>query len=499
MSKKFSQFIFVFLASLLLFAIIQFSTPNLVGFDGYYHIKMAFLMRTEGLKPDFPYMPFSILNPEDFVDHHFLFHLLLIPFTFGDLILGAKLASVLFPSISFTLLWLLLHNQRVAFAWIWSIALFALADPFLYRMSMPRRQSLAVGAIILGMNWLLQRKYKHYFVLAFFFVWLFDGFPVFLVLTLAYIIARWLIEGKFNWSPLVYGLSGLSLGFLLHPYFPKIVIFSYKHIIPKILSSDEISIGGEWSPFSTNQLLNNSTGLFLLLGATVGAFILFRLKLSLPSLFSLFMLLAFGFLLMQSRRFIEYIPPLAILFSALSFSNWVNASFEDMKTSGISKIREWLSGSMSELLKAILIVLLIAFAWRNIAASQGTIYRSSDSDKYAGAANWLIENTKEGERVFTTDWDDFPELFFHNLHNTYLVGLDPTYMHLFDNDLYFEWRSITRGDTPMPSEQIGKIFNARYVFSDQRHSGFRQEAAEDPNMIEVYSDSSTIIYEIGSP
>src|SRR5215216_2917543 len=55
-------------------AFIQFVTPNMPDNDGFYHIKLAWLMRTEGLKPDFPFLPLSILNGREFYDHHFLFH-----------------------------------------------------------------------------------------------------------------------------------------------------------------------------------------------------------------------------------------------------------------------------------------------------------------------------------------------------------------------------------------------------------------------------------------
>ena len=95
--------------------LVQFSTPDLPDNDGYYHIKLAYLMRTEGLKPDFPYLPLSVLNPREYSDHHFLFHVFLIPFTFGDLRLGAKWASILFASLAFLSVWWLLHRQKVPF------------------------------------------------------------------------------------------------------------------------------------------------------------------------------------------------------------------------------------------------------------------------------------------------------------------------------------------------------------------------------------------------
>src|SRR5919109_3157400 len=94
-------------------AFIQFTTPDLPDNDGFYHIKLAWLMRTEGFKPDFPFLPLSILNEREFYDHHLLFHVALIPYTFGDLRSGAKWAAVVFASLAFLAVWYLFHRQRV--------------------------------------------------------------------------------------------------------------------------------------------------------------------------------------------------------------------------------------------------------------------------------------------------------------------------------------------------------------------------------------------------
>jgi hypothetical protein len=99
-----------------------FTTPDMPDNDGFYHIKLAWLMRTEGLKPEFPWIPLSILNEREFYDHHFLFHVALIPFTFGDLRIGAKLAAVTFASLSFLAVWYLFYRQRVPMAWLGAFA-----------------------------------------------------------------------------------------------------------------------------------------------------------------------------------------------------------------------------------------------------------------------------------------------------------------------------------------------------------------------------------------
>jgi hypothetical protein len=119
---------------------------------------------------------------------------------------------------------------------------------------------------------------------------------------------------------------------------------------------------------------------------------------------------------------------------------------------------------------------------------------SKDYDLYAKASAWLQANTRPGERIFQTDWDDFPRLFFYNTDNTYLLGLDPTYMQLYDPGLYDQWVAITQGDIENPSSSIQADFGSRYVISDLLHENFIDRATEDPNMQEVYRDDQAVIF-----
>jgi hypothetical protein len=108
----------------------------------------------------------------------------------------------------------------------------------------------------------------------------------------------------------------------------------------------------------------------------------------------------------------------------------------------------------------------------------------------------LETNTPAGSRVFQTDWDDFPRLFFHNTHNTYLIGLDPTYMQLYDTELYDEWVQITDGDVAAPSRRIGGVFGAEYVLTDLKHKAFIRQAGKDPGLQEVFRDDEAIVYKV---
>ena len=101
---------------------------------------------------------------------------------------------------------------------------------------------------------------------------------------------------------------------------------------------------------------------------------------------------------------------------------------------------------------------------------------------------WGTDNTS------ATDWDDFTWLFFHNTQNTYMHGLDPTYMYEYNPDLYWLWRSITRGEVENPGQIIYNTFGASYVITDLNHDRFLGMARADPTMREVYRDDYAAIF-----
>jgi len=477
---------------------VQFSTPNLAGNDGYYHIKLAYLMRTEGLKPVFDYLPFTILNAENFVDHHFLFHVLMIPFTFGDLRIGAKLASVIFPALAFLAIWWTLHKQKVPYAALWSLGLLAVSEAFIYRMSMPRAQSVSLAFLALGLHWLLTGKYGRLLPLAFLYVWLYNAFPLLLVVAGLYTLAEWLINRRIVWQPLAFTAAGIVLGLIINPYFPDNILFIYNHLAPKLFNPTEaIRVGNEWYPYDTGQLIENS-GLALV--AVIGGVLALGFhnrRMNVATATSLLVMLLSGFLLFQSRRFIEYFPAFALIFAAIASAPLIQAwkdNIRRMETS-IPAARKPIA-AYQWLVVGVITALLMVGVWKNLDASRESISNSKPYQRYAEATAWLKANTPEGERVFQTDWDDFPWLFFYNTHNTYMVGLDPTYMEIYDAELYDLWVDITKGRVEQPSQVIQDTFGAKYVFTDLKHGNFLDQAEADPNLIEVYRDDYAAIFQV---
>jgi asparagine N-glycosylation enzyme membrane subunit Stt3 len=484
--------LFLFMSGM---ALIQFATPDMPDNDGFYHIKLAQLMRTEGLKPAFPWLPLSILNQGEFYDHHFLFHGALIPFTFGDLRVGAKWAAVIFASLAFLAVWYLLHRQRVPYAWLWALALLGISDAFLYRMSITRAQSLSLALLAIAFAWILEGKYKHLALLSFIYVWMYDAFPLMLALAFLHLISIALIEQRLELRPLLYIAGGIILGLIINPYFPENIIFSYHHMLPKLTDATSVRVGNEWFPYETDQLLRNSLpSLIAFVSGTLALGFSGR-KMDVRTAFAFLVTLLFGLMLFQARRFVEYFPPFALIFAAFAWAPLFDV--QPVFDISIDSVVQRLTFPTRAHIPAMLLsVAVIGSISRSIPQAREAINNSKPYGLYADASAWLEKNTPPGARVFQTDWDDFPRLFFYNTHNIYLVGLDPTYMQIHDPALYDLWVDITQGEVENPSQIIASQFASHHVHTDLNHEGFLQVAEEDPGLKEVYRDDQAVIFEV---
>lgn len=494
MEKRFLP-IALFLLFFLGMALVQFATPDMADNDGFYHIKLAWLMRTEGLKPDFPYLPMSILNENEFYDHHFLFHVALIPFTFGDLRMGAKWAAVVFASLAFLAVWYLFHRQRVPYAWLWALGLLGISEAFLFRMSITRAQSLSLGMLALGYAWLLEKKYKHLAVLGFIYVWLYDAFPLMIALVVLHFLAVALTKRRLEFRPLFYTSAGIVLGMIVNPYFPDNLIFSYHHMLPKLADATSVRVGNEWYPYDTKQILDNSLPALIAFASGVLALGLSGRKMDSRTALGLFVSLLFGLMLFQARRFVEYFPPFALIFAAFAWVPLFEGKPASVQSAASSRF-QYMSLLHRYFPATVLSLAVLVSVGSSISPARAAVDSSKSYGLYANASLWLEKNTPAGSRVFQTDWDDFPRLFYYNTHNTYLIGLDPTYLQLYDADLYDLWVDITQGDVENPSQIIATTFDSRYIHTDLNHGDFLHVAGEDPGLKEVYRDDQAVIFEV---
>jgi hypothetical protein len=216
---------------------------------------------------------------------------------------------------------------------------------------------------------------------------------------------------------------------------------------------------------------------------------------------ALFFGLVLGLMLFQARRFVEYFPPFALIFAALAWSPLLRRPGQGSDEGGVGSVTGLPDQQRSLLWRrvgvaALSVGALAAGLWFSLEASRVSVRASRSSQRFQAAADWLEGHSPEGARVFQTDWDDFPRLFFYNTHNTYTVGLDPTYLQLQDAGLYDLWVDLTQGRAEDLSASIRESFQAEFALSDLDHERFLQAAAEDPQMREVYRDEFAVVWSL---
>ena len=506
----------------LVFWPLQFSTRSICcgDNDGYYHIKWS-RMLWEGLRarhfPQFTWLPVTTLNPHDYVDHHFLFHIFQIPFTwFGDLRQGAKVASIVFAVFAvFSCYWLLVR-YRIRFVFVWLVALLASSTPFLYRLNMAKAPPFAIIYLILGIYFLFQKKYWPLLPLSFVFTLTYDMFVLLLAAALIWTLVLGWTERRFEWRPLLLVLSGVAAGFVINPYFPHNLHLFYEHLKIKLtMGSFSTKVGNEWYPYDSWEFLGNSVVACV---AMVVGYIAFdpedRKRAHHPLFFLLFSTMLMV-MMARWRRIAEYWPPFAIIFAAFSLQPWIDGArsvFTRLPGDVLAELKPFLDrqeqnagagfSERRELLQiigaAVVAVILGVVLFFNLQVTSKDIAHSERPDYYRAGIQWVRTNVPAGDIVFNTDWDDFPRLFYFDPTHRYVSGLDPTYLYDRNADLSRLYDRITLGKEKDLGPLIRDRFGARYVFTDNSndHTRFLAQAQDSGWFEVVYEDRDCSILHI---
>jgi hypothetical protein len=510
---------------------LQFATPAICcgDWDGYYHIRVS-QMLWENFShgkwlPEFTWLPLTVLNPRDYADHHFLFHLLQIPFLwFFEPERAAKVAAVVYGSLAIFSVYWMMFRYKVNYLLLWLGALLTCANPFFYRMNMAKAPPLTIIYTVAGIYLLFQRKYVWLLPLMFIFVWTYSLFPMLWIAAIIWtIIVAW-NERKFEWRPFTYTTAGLILGNLINPYFPNNLKLFFEHALTKISSGDYVvGVGGEWYPYSGWELITHLTIAML---AMLLGYILFAPKdgkLPEKATFFLMFTTVLFFAMFKSKRFAEYFPPFAILFAAFSWQAfWAPKTIElpedfrrdlepflDVEVKSAKKdpwdIPKKVTGALIGLI--FLLVMYHNFIGYDLekwglkgVKQEGMITSIANNEKatkHQRAMEWVKNNIPEGELIFNADWDDFPKMFYYDQKHAYVSGLDPTYLYSKNPDLSRLFDDITNGKHDEPGPIIKEKFGAHYVFSDiKRHPDMYAKAMESGWFEKIYEDDEDYVLKI---
>ena len=514
---------------------LQFSTASICcgDYDAYYHFRWS-RMLWDGLlagnfPPSFDALPLTTLNPKDYVDHHFLFHVFQIPFTFfSDFQTGAKLGTWLFACLAvLACYWLILRN-RLSYPLVWLVALVGSSAPFLYRINMGKAMSVSIVLLVVGIHLLFERRYKWLLPLSFVFALTYDMFALLVAATLMWAGVILWSERRIEWKPVLLVGVGSLLGFVINPYFPHNFQLLYEHLVIKVTAKDfSTTVGSEWYPYSTWEFLGNC-GVALV--AMVAGYLAFkdsedkgRQRALLLLLFSTFLMIVN----MRWRRFAEYFPPFAVLFAAFAVEPLIRAARDrytlreprggegadavEAAHAAASPVRVENARAWELILVATAFVLLSAALVWYARVTSGDIAGMAGPDNYKGGSEWLAKNAEPGELIVNTDWDDFPKLFFYNPRLAFVSGLDPTYLLDKDKRLAELHGKITIGRDLSDEEvsNLGPLIRdnfcvgegdkkrcARYVFTDHEHEDFYNHALDSGWFDEVYTDTDCAILRI---
>jgi hypothetical protein len=505
----------------LIFWKLQYSTAAICcgDYDGYYHIKWSRLLweslRHKTFPPTFSWLPFTTLDPKHYVDHHLLFHVFQIPFTwFGDLRSGAKISAVIFASVALLSCYWLLVRYRLRYPLLWLLALLASSAPFLYRLNMAKAPPFAIVYLIIGTHLLFSKKYWPLLPLAFIFALTYDMFVLLILGAFIWTAVIGWTEHRFEWRPIFWVLAGTAAGLVINPYFPMNLQLLFEHLKTKLTVSDfSTSVGKEWYPYDSWEFLGNSVVACVAMVVGYLAFDPSDRKRAHHSVF--FLVLATVLMIMTARwkRIAEYWPPFAVIFAAFALQPWLQgtrSSFTRLSTDMLDELQPFLdrnSGGTRRIADdwrdlrgaialAVVAVTLGVALFLNLRVTIKDIATSDPHKYYQAGAAWLGANVPPGQIVFNTDWDDFPRLFYFDPAHAYVSGLDPTYLYDKDPKLSELYERITLGKEEDPGPLIRDRFGSRYVFTDNSHGDFFDNAQDSGWFEIVYEDRDCTILHI---
>lgn len=508
MKKILGVFALSLLWSSLLISWVNFADP-----DGFYHIKMASIIWTSGVPVTFPSLDLTVLG-DPFVDLHFLFHAIEAPFvaTFGWA-LGMRAVSVLLASIFLTSSYACLRALKIRWAGAWAVVL-AMTQTLLIRLLLGKASPLALTLFLVGLTSAWKRRPFITMLATLLFAlshggWLFLmgsvcllAFGEFLHRVIAEDEKFWPAVRASGWREALFSIAGAMIGLVIHPHFPANLKFLWLQVVKIGLSTpfEHVMLGNEWLPTNVMDLISSFApwlvlllaGLFALAFAGYQEFKRQHTRAVIAFALPVACLIALTF---RSRRNAEYLAPVLALWIPMI---WMLVDPLKLRQT----LREIFPVHNTKIAIAVGAVLL--FSLLNGGASA---YRSLHSDYlpddiYQREMAPISERAKPGDRVFHSDWDEYPILFNLDARLKYIVGLDPTYLYASTSTLSDLYRELTWGSTTPTQEQawnfIRERTESRFVFIDAReHSKLLSIIEGDPRYTQLIKTEMASAFEIG--
>jgi hypothetical protein len=128
--------------------------------------------------------------------------------------------------------------------------------------------------------------------------------------------------------------------------------------------------------------------------------------------------------------------------------------------------------------------------------------RDADPARYQEVARWLTRNTRLGELV-VADARDFPNLYFINPHNTYVLGPHPLFSDVQAKRLGLVHQLLYQGRIEDPAAYL-RALGGTYLFLNKREpqeavSAVYERAIASGQFSSVYSDAFAQVLALNTP
>ncbi len=482
------------------------SFPAFPDPDSFYHAiisKEIWATRTPMLR--FDALPYTMLD--QFVDHHFLYHVLVAPFIglIKNPFWGIKLATAVFATLAIGVFFFVLKQIRAPFPMLGALLLL-IVNPFIFRLNLGKASAVSLIFLLLGVCLVRERKSVAAAVLSFWYVWLFDGWILFPFVAALYWVGesfgaiayesrdlsfknyfRTLSHPRILRCCAAIGI-GLAFGMVVNVYFPANIHFFRDHIfrIGFLGQQATIGVGNEWLGFPFLSFLSSTAPLMaLVVLAGFGFVVGFRYHQK--DLFGFLTLaLFFLFAVLRARRNIEYTVPAVLLWSFAVFRLPRSFFSSLVPMVGVRKWM-WLSAVAAGLLVATVVIDGTILVRRFHEGIPLTAFREE--------AIWLQEHTAPGEIVFHSDWSEFPSLYAWNQTNRYIAGLDPRFFSFQNPNLFERWRAITQGERKNNLAQEISQFQSRFVLVSKHHTQFEENLIHN-RFVKLFEGKDASIYRV---
>jgi hypothetical protein len=483
----------VILLGICVILLAQFSIPTLFSADGYLHIRMAQFLKELGPHYDFHWARYSVFA-RNFADKDFLYHVLLIPFTFfRDIFFGAKVSAAVFLTGLYLIFWLMLDRHcRQKYLIPFFLLAFLCSPAFLQSLSQPRNMVIIIALTLLFTDALIKKNQSALFLIACVYALTHVSSPYLLLFALLGEGARFASEREFSAGSMGAVLLGLVAGFFMHPNFPNNLLIFYLNgiLVPVFALKWGLELGAEFFPTDTRDFVLGYPFILIALLLLVGLGASLRQKARTSTQIWLSVTAFFFVFSFFSQRYLAHVYPLMLISLASLLSDWLSAR------EGLTQAKQNTSLRAAGSIAVIAFFCLLALhTYRGF--KQRIVSERIYNGHYEAVGKWMSAYIPPGEVIFHANWSDSQYFIGLNPRDDYFVTLDPVYMYYWNKDLYNLYRETAFGRVPDPYDVLKNTFKVNYGYAGKNYfSGLIAQIRPDPRFEVMAEDGLGLIFRL---